>query len=46
MSEDVLELRIKQIQDWLDSGYMSYEQLLTILGISNENEEEFDYMFS
>lgn len=46
MSEDVLELRIKQIQDWIDSGYMSYEQLFTILGIGDENEEEFNYMFS
>ena len=32
MSEDVLELKIKQLQDWLDSGYMSYEQLLILLG--------------
>lgn len=46
MSEDALELRIKQLQDWLDSGYMTYKQLFTILGVSNENEEEFDYMFS
>ena len=43
MSEDVLELRIKQLQDWLDSGYMSYEQLLTILGVSNGDEETCMY---
>ena len=30
MPEDVIELRIKQLKDWLDSGYMTYEQLLTI----------------
>ena len=46
MPEDVIELRIKQLKDWLDSGYMTYEQLLTILGVSDGNEEEFDYMFS
>ena len=39
MSEDVIELRIKQLKDWLDSGYMTYEQLLTILGVDNGNEE-------
>ena len=30
MPEDAIELRIKQLKDWLDSGYMTYEQLLTI----------------
>ena len=32
MFEDEIELKIKQLQDWLDSGYMSYEQLLILLG--------------
>ena len=32
MSEDVIELRIKQLKNWLDSGYMTYEQLLILLG--------------
>ena len=39
MSEDVIELRIKQLKDWLDSGYMTYEQLLDIIGVNNENEQ-------
>ena len=39
MPEDVIELRIKQLKDWLDSGYMTYKQLLTIIGVSDENEE-------
>ena len=39
MSEDAVELRIKQLKDWLDSGYMTYEQLLDIVGIDNENEQ-------
>ena len=39
MSEDAIELRIKQLKDWLDSGYMTYEQLLDIVGIDNENEQ-------
>ena len=39
MPEDVIELRIKQLKDWLDSGYITYEQLLTILGVSDGNEE-------
>ena len=43
MPEDVIELRIKQLKDWLDSGYMTYEQLLTILGVSDGNEETCMY---
>ena len=43
MPEDAIELRIKQLKDWLDSGYMTYEQLLTILGVSDENEETCMY---
>ena len=43
MPEDVIELRIKQLKDWLDSGYMTYEQLLTILGVSDGNEETYMY---
>lgn len=39
MSEDAVELRIKQLKDWLDSGYMTYEQLLEIIGVSDGNEE-------
>ena len=39
MSEDAIELRIKQLKDWLDSGYMTYEQLLEIIGVDNGNEE-------
>ena len=39
MSEDAIELRIKQLKDWLDSGYMTYEQLLEIIGVSDGNEE-------
>lgn len=42
MFEDETELKIKQLKDWLDSGYMTYEQLLTILGVSDGNEEGFD----
>ena len=42
MPEDVIELRIKQLKDWLDSGYMTYEQLLIVLGVSDGNEEGFD----
>ena len=42
MFEDVIELKIKQLKDWLDSGYMTYEQLLTVLGVSDGNEEGFD----
>ena len=43
MPEDVIELRIKQLKDWLDSDYMTYEQLLTILGVSDGNEETYMY---
>ena len=32
MPEDVIELRIKQLKNWLDSGYITYEQLLILLG--------------
>lgn len=32
MPEDVIELKIKQLKDWLDSGYITYEQLLILLG--------------
>ena len=39
MSEDAIELRIKQLKDWLDSGYMTYEQLLEIIGVNDGNEE-------
>ena len=39
MPEDVIELRIKQLKDWLDSGYMTYEQLLDIVGVNNGNEQ-------
>ena len=39
MSEDAIELRIKQLKNWLDSGYMTYEQLLEIIGVDNGNEE-------
>lgn len=39
MSEDAIELRIKQLKNWLDSGYMTYEQLLDIIGVDNENEQ-------
>ena len=39
MPEDVIELRIKQLKDWLDSGYKTYEQLLDIIGVDNGNEE-------
>ena len=39
MSEDAIELRIKQLKDWLDSGYMTYEQLLNIIGVSDEDEQ-------
>ena len=39
MSEDAIELRIKQLKDWLDSGYMTYEQLLEIIGVDNGNEQ-------
>ncbi len=39
MPEDVIELRIKQLKDWLDSGYMTYEQLLEIIGVDNGNEQ-------
>ena len=39
MSEDAIELRIKQLKNWLDSGYMTYEQLLEIIGVDNENEQ-------
>lgn len=42
MPEDVIELRIKQLKDWLDSGYMTYEQLLTILGVYYEYEDNID----
>lgn len=42
MPEDVIELRIKQLKDWLDSGYMTYEQLLTILGVSDGDEDNID----
>ena len=41
MFEDETELRIKQLKDWLDSGYMTYEQLLEIIGV-NDGNEEFD----
>lgn len=39
MFEDELELKIKRLKDWLDSGYMTYEQLLDIVGVDNGNEE-------
>ena len=39
MFEDAIELKIKQLKDWLDSGYMTYEQLLDIVGVNNENEQ-------
>ena len=39
MFEDETELRIKQLKNWLDSGYMTYEQLLDIVGVDNENEQ-------
>ena len=43
MPEDVIELKIKQLKNWLDSGYMTYEQLLTILGVSDGDEETCMY---
>ena len=43
MPEDVIDLRIKQVKDWIDSGYMTYEQLLTILGVNDGNEETCMY---
>ncbi len=39
MFEDEIELKIKRLKDWLDSGYMTYEQLLDIVGVDNGNEE-------
>lgn len=39
MFEDEIELKIKRLKDWLDSGYMTYEQLLDIIGVDNGNEE-------
>lgn len=39
MFEDETELKIKRLKDWLDSGYMTYEQLLDIIGVDNGNEE-------
>ena len=39
MFEDEMELKIKRLKDWLDSGYMTYEQLLDIVGVDNGNEE-------
>ena len=44
MPEDVIDLRIKQVKDWIDSGYMTYEQLLNILGVSDGNEEGLDML--
>lgn len=32
MPEDIIELRIKQLKQWLDSGHIIYEQLLILLG--------------
>ena len=40
MPEDIIELKIKQLKDWLDSGYMTYEQILTILGGVSDGDEE------
>ena len=39
MFEDAIELKIKRLKDWLDSGYMTYEQLLEIIGVDNGNEQ-------
>ena len=39
MFEDEIELKIKRLKDWIDSGYMTYEQLLDIVGVDNGNEE-------
>ena len=44
MPEDVIDLRIKQVKNWIDSGYMTYEQLLNILGVSNGSEQEADML--
>lgn len=44
MPEELIELRIRQLKDWLDSGYMTYEQLLTIIGGCDGNEEGFDML--
>ena len=43
MPEDVIELKIRQLKDWLDSGYMTYEQILTIIGVSDGDEETCMY---
>ena len=32
MPTELLEQRIKQLKQWLDSGHITYEQLLTLLG--------------
>lgn len=39
MFEDEIELKIKRLKDWLDSGYMTYEQLLDIIGVSDGDEQ-------
>ena len=44
MSEEAIDLRIKQVTDWIDSGYMPYEQLFNILGVSDGNEEGLDML--
>ena len=42
MSNEVLDLKVKQIKNWIDSGYMTFDELLETLGVYYEYEDNID----
>lgn len=42
MSNEVLDLKVKQIKKWIDSGYMTFDELLEKLGVYYEYEDNID----
>lgn len=39
---EVLDLKVKQIKNWIDSGYMTFDELLETLGVYYEYEDNID----
>lgn len=39
---EVLDLKVKHIKNWIDSGYMTFDELLEALGVYYEYEDNID----